>query len=263
MSAAVLLGAPPQVVTQTGVSAVLVVVLEQPEGFSFTRSVDVLVGGASALLVSFVLLPVDPIELVRRGAGPMVRELAGTLDDIAAAVKAGDREAAVQALRRARALDPLANAFAESLEAGRETAVAALPRRRALGALESYAEAGAQLDLAVRNARVIARGALRALEVGDNVPPAACAAIQALADAVRGLDPWFAEEAGPEAIRTAAVTAAEHAESVLEGTSNLSVSLIVGGVRAAAVDLLRGTGLTRDEALALVRNPPNVAEGPL
>ena len=253
MSAAVLLGAPPQVVTQTGVSAVLVVVLEQPEGFSFARSVDVLVGGGAALLISFVVLPVNPVVLVRREAGPVVAELAGTLEDVAAALAAGSRDQAVLALRRARELDPLAHAFADALAAGRETAVAALPRRRALTEMETFAAAGAQLDLAVRNARVIARAALRGVEVGDHIPPDACTAVAELGEAVRALGPWLEGSGDPEVVRTTAVRAAERANAVLETTANLSVSLIVGSVRAAAVDLIRGTGLSRDDALALVR----------
>ena len=42
MIAAVLLGGTAPMITQTGISAVLVVVLERPEGFEFSRSVDVL-----------------------------------------------------------------------------------------------------------------------------------------------------------------------------------------------------------------------------
>jgi Asp/Glu/hydantoin racemase len=41
---------------------------------------------------------------------------------------------------------------------------------------------------------------------------------------------------------------------VLEVTSNLQVSVIVGQVRAAAVDLLRSWGLEREEAEAMVRD---------
>jgi hypothetical protein len=40
---------------------------------------------------------------------------------------------------------------------------------------------------------------------------------------------------------------------VLDQTGNLSVSAIVVQVRSAAVDLLRGFGLTREEAERLIR----------
>ena len=253
MVVAVLLNAPPTVVTQTGVSAVLVVILEQPEGFSFSRSVDVFVGAGAALIMSFVVLPIDPLRLVRQAAQPILGEMAGTLEDVAAALEHKDREQAVDALRRARAADPLAHSFEEALAAGRETAIASLPRRRALPVLQEYGQAGAQLDLAVRNVRVIARGALRAIEVDDRVPPEACEALRDLAQATRAFGAWLNDETDPARTREHATRAAQTAGHVLEQTANLSVSLIIGAVRSAAVDLMRGTGLERDEALGLVR----------
>jgi uncharacterized membrane protein YccC len=253
MSLAVLLGGTPGVVGQTGTSAVFVVILERPEGFDFARTGDAAIGVASALVMSFLVLPLDPLRLVRGAAGPALTELAAVLDDIADALAARDHEAAQRALLRARGADPLAQDFAEALVAARETAVASLPRRRALGAVEAYASAGAQLDLAVRNVRVLARGALRAIEVGDNVPPMACDALRELAAAVRALEPWLHDPGAVDAVRCHAIAVARGASAVLDQTANLSVSVIVGGVRSTAVDLLRGTGLERELAVRLVR----------
>jgi hypothetical protein len=50
-----------------------------------------------------------------------------------------------------------------------------------------------------------------------------------------------------------AVRAAARATLVLEQTANLSVSVIVVQVRSAAVDLLRGWGLSRHDAERRVR----------
>ena len=252
---AVLLGGSPGVVGQTGVSAAFVVVLERPEGFDFARTGHAAIGVAAALLLSFVVLPLDPLRLVRGTAEPLIREIAQTLEDIAAALGDRDGPAARRALARARAADPLARDLGEALATGRETAVASLPRRRALTALDVYVRAGGQLDLTVRNVRVLARGAVRAIEVGDHVPPAACAALRELAEAARALSPWLRDPADVEGIRTHAVAAAREGAAVLEQTANLSVSVIVGGIRSAAVDLLRGSGLERDEAVRLVREP--------
>jgi uncharacterized membrane protein YccC len=253
MSVAVLVGGTPGVVGQAGTSSIFVVILEQPAGFDFTRTAHAAIGVASALLLSFLVLPLDPLRLVRGAAAPALSELAGVLDDIAAALEARDREATQRALLRARDADPLAQDFAQALVTARETAVASLPRRRALGAVEAYASAGAQLDLAVRNVRVLARAALRAVEVGDNVPPAACDALRELASAVRALEPWLHDPSAVDAVRDHATEAARGASAVLEQTANLSVSVIVGGVRSTAVDLLRGTGLERELAVRLVR----------
>ena len=256
MAIAVLLGGSVLAVTQAGVSAAFVVTLEQPDGFVFDRTYHAAVGSACALLVSFVILPLDPLRLVRSAAGPVLSELAGTLDDVAAALDAGDLDAAKHALMRARAADPLARDFVDALVTGRETAVAALPRRRALSAIDVYTQAGAHLDLAVRNVRVLARGAVRALEVGDHVPPGATAALRELAAAVRDLEPWLHDQSAGAAPRAHALAAAHEASAVLEQTANLSVSVIVGAVRSAAVDLLRSLGMERDEAVRLVREEP-------
>jgi hypothetical protein len=249
----VALGGSPGVVGQTGVSAAFVVALEDPEGFDFARTAHTAIGVTAALLMSYVVLPIDPLRLVRDAAGPVLAELAGTLDDVAAALAAHDPEAATAALQRARSTDPLAAQFAGALVAGRETALAALPRRRALEAIETYGAAGAQLDLAVRNVRVIARAARRVLEKGDRVPSEACEALRELAAAVRALEPWLRDHTEVEEIRRRAVAAAARADAALEQTANLFVTTIVVSVRSAAIDVLRGTGLERDEALALVR----------
>jgi hypothetical protein len=143
--------------------------------------------------------------------------------------------------------------FAEALSVGRETAAAAPPRRAAREPLALYAEAGGQLDLAIRNVRVLARGGIRAIEVEDNVPDEVALAIEELAEAVAALVPWLEDPDRVDEVRDPAVRAARRASEVLEHTTNLSVSVIVGQVRSTAVDLLRSTGMTPDEARALVR----------
>jgi len=50
-----------------------------------------------------------------------------------------------------------------------------------------------------------------------------------------------------------AVRAARTASAVLEQTTNLSVSVIVGQIRSTAVDLLRSTGMSPDDARARIR----------
>jgi hypothetical protein len=49
------------------------------------------------------------------------------------------------------------------------------------------------------------------------------------------------------------VRAAGRATLVLERTGNLSVTVVVAQVRSTAVDLLRGSGMSYDDALEAVR----------
>ncbi|HEY4096694.1 MAG TPA: FUSC family protein, partial [Baekduia sp.] len=65
-SVAVFLGGGPLLVTQAAVSAILVVTLQPPtHGLSFTRAADALIGCGVALILNFVIAPIDPVALVR------------------------------------------------------------------------------------------------------------------------------------------------------------------------------------------------------
>jgi hypothetical protein len=112
----------------------------------------------------------------------------------------------------------------------------------------------------VRNVRVLARGAIRALMLDENVPPGVSDALRDLAAATRALEAALDDESQIERVREAAVRAAARGTRVLEGTGNLSVSVLVGQVRSTAVDLLRGTGMSYDEAVRLVRRAAQEAE---
>jgi uncharacterized membrane protein YgaE (UPF0421/DUF939 family) len=256
MSAALLLGSGQMSAQQAAVSAALVATLQPPtEGVTFARSLDALIGGGIALLVNAVVLPADPVRLVRRAAAPVLFELAAVIEDVADALRRREPQAAQAALERGRRMDELQRDFEEALAVGRETARMAPPRRRALGTVEAHAAAAAQIDLALRNVRVLARGARRALELDENVPPDVADAIDDLARAVRALDAVLGgeESADVDAVREPALAAAARASLVLERTNNLSVTVIVGQVRSTAVDILRGSGLEFRDAADAVR----------
>ena len=254
MATAVFVGGGPILVTQAAVSAILVVTLQPPDqGIYWGRMIDAFTGGLLGIAVSIVL-PVHPLALARRTVRPLLDELAGALDDVAAALDTSDAGAAERALARARALDDKAGAFHSAVLAAGETARIAPPRWRTRDQLAQYATADPQLDNAVRNTRVLARGALRALQLGDHVPPGIGHALRDLATAVRGFDAALATSPDrSDVARAAAVRAAARATLVLERTGNLSVSVLVGQVRSTAVDLLRGLGLDGDDARAAVR----------
>jgi uncharacterized membrane protein YgaE (UPF0421/DUF939 family) len=261
MTAALLLGSGQMFAQQTAVSAALVATLQPPDdGVSFARAVDALVGGGVALAISSLVLPADPVRIVREAAAPVLEELAGVLDDVAAALRSRNREAVQAALDRGRGIDDLARELEDALAVGRETARMAPPRRKSLETVDSYADAAAQLDLAVRNVRVLARGARRAMDLDENIPTELCEAVANLAGAVRALAAALDDPGKAEAVRAPALRAAGQATVALERTGNLSVSVIVGQVRSTAVDLLRGTGMTYDEAADAVRAAAKEAE---
>jgi len=256
MAAAVFLGGGPLLITQAAVSAILVATLQPPtEGILHPpeRMIDAFIGGIVGIAVS-IALPVDPLALARQTLRPLLRELAQALEAVADALTDGDVPACERALAHARTLDAKSAAFHRAVLAAGETARIAPPRWRTRARVARYARADPQLDNAVRNTRVLARGALRALQLGDHVPPGLPRALRELARAVGGFDGALAGDAGAGPPRAAALRAAGRATLVLERTGNLSVSVLVGQVRSTAVDLLRALGLDGDEARAAVRD---------
>jgi uncharacterized membrane protein YgaE (UPF0421/DUF939 family) len=245
---AIFLGSGQMMANQAAVSAALVATIQPPtNGVNFTRFLDALVGGTIAVIVSGLVLPVNPLRTVRHAARPLLDELAATLDDVAVAILERDRKLAEAALVRARGIDGLTERFDEAVRVSRETTRYAPPRRRFRGQVEDYAEVASRIDLAVRNVRVLARGTIRAVRLNDNVPPEVAEAVRDLAAAVRACSE--AMESGDfEAVHAPALRAAAVASRVLEDTGNLSVSVIVGQVRSTATDLLAATGMSHDQA---------------
>jgi uncharacterized membrane protein YgaE (UPF0421/DUF939 family) len=250
MALALFLGSGHMLATQAAVSAALVATIQPPtDGFTFVRFLDSLTGAIIALIVNALLLPADPVAMVRRAVRPLLEELAATLDDVAEALLERDRGLAEAALRRARGLDELSTRFADAVVTSRETTRYAPPRRRLRGRVERYGDIAAQVDLAVRNVRVLARAAIRAVRLDENVPPPVSDAIRELAAAVRALADAIDRAGTMEQVREHALRAAATATRVLESTGNLSVSVIVGQVRSTATDLVAGTGLSPSEAV--------------
>ena len=263
-SVAIFLGSGQMLATQAAVSAALVATLQPPtDGISFARFLDALVGGGVALVINALVLPARPLDLMRRGAEPLLDELAAALEDVAVAVERRDRELAVASLERARAIDELSARFGEAVDVSRETTRYAPPRRRARGAVESYADAAGRIDLAVRNVRVLARGTIRALSLDENVPPEIAGALRDLAEAVRGLAGALEDPERDGDVREPALRAAAQATMVLEATGNLSVSVIVGQIRSTAADLLAATGMSYDQSAGAVRDAVREAEDAL
>lgn len=254
MTVAIALGGEPLFVSQAATSATLVATLPLPDHFTLARAVDAFSGGAVALAVGFLLLPIDPVRLVRSAAVDVLDELGALLAELAAAIRARDRDAVIDTLVRARGLDDATASLTQAAGVGLEVATYSPLRRRRRGGLVRYAHAAEQLDLAIRNVRVMARGALRAVDLADSVPPDVIDAVRDLGAAVRMLAPALDDPMLAGAAQEHAVRAAAAATRSLESTANLSTSAIVGQVRSTALDLLRALGDDRETAAAKVRS---------
>ena len=255
MLGATLVGGGTLLASQAGASAVLVATLQPPEGFDFTRSLDALVGSATALVVGALLLPIDPVRLVREGLGPVVDRLAAVLGLIADALEHRDARDTDRALAAVGRVDAEYQQLTATLSEAGDAARISLSRRGSLTRLDRYVVAVGELGLAMENTRALARGATRAIALDDSIPPEVPAAIHELATASRELATLLEDDdAAPS--REAALRAVRLANAVLAETTNLSAVHIVGQVRLVAVDLLRAGGVPRPEAQQAVRSAP-------
>ena len=253
MVAVILLGGGRLVITQAAVSAALIATVSAPDSLDLSRGIDSLVGGVVSLFFGLVLFPSDPVRLMRRHRTPLLEELASVLDEVRAALTAGDHDLAAAALGRARGLEPLAARYGEAAGVGIEIGRGSPLRRRSLAALRRNAMAADEIGLACGNVRVLARGAIRAADLHAHLPEQTVQAVGDLAVAVRALGPALDDPAAAGPAREAALQAAGRASLGLEQTANLSATVIVGQVRSVATDLLRAVGVAQDEATVEVR----------
>jgi len=249
MAAALMLGAGTILVNQAAISAILVVATLQPGSSpSPARFVDALIGGGVALLIGQVLLPRDPARTMARAAQPVVGDLAQALRATAQALRDGDEDRAREALLTARDTDDDLAVFFDAVSQARETFALRRPGRRTRERVPLYAQAAQQMDYAVRNTRVLARRALNAIRRGGAGPPELADAMDLLAEAVVELGRQLEDPEREVQTRRLALRAAVTASVVIDQDPGLSVMVIVGQIRSTAVDLLRGSGLSAEEA---------------
>jgi uncharacterized membrane protein YccC len=253
MAAALLLHAGQTLTTEAAVSAALVAtVAPEAHGFPPTRLLDALIGGAVALSFSQVLFPVDPVRVVREAAEAVLDELGETLGDIAAALERRDLEAAEHAMLRAGRISDLWSSFERALETGREAARFAPRRRQVRDHFTTYDDAGLPLNLAVKDIHVLARGAVRALTIGDQVPPRIVEALRELAYAVRRIAGRLGQPERAEALCDLALRATTLATSAVRRNESISANVLAGYTQATAADVLRTLGFDREAAHEMV-----------
>ncbi|MDQ3795285.1 MAG: FUSC family protein [Actinomycetota bacterium] len=253
MSAALLIRGGTGLVTEAGVSAVLVANLDPTTyGVSPDRFLEALVGGGVALAVS-AALPSNPSMRARQAARPVLEDLATALRDAAAALIGGDLPLAQSALSEARRIDTRVAQLREELDGGYQVARLSPARRRHLEYLAHYAVAADQLDLAVRDTRVLTRAAVTMVREKGAAPGELAEAILGLALAVEALVGYLEKPHHPVDARQFALGAAGEATSVLKVRNDLETSVLVGQIRSTAIDLLQAAGMDPYEALEALR----------
>jgi uncharacterized membrane protein YgaE (UPF0421/DUF939 family) len=260
MGTAIVLGGSEIVISEAGVSAILLVASNAQHGYSPNRILEAVIGGGVALVVGALLFPPDPALQVGRAVQAVFGELGRALERTASALAEGDTARGERGLAQARAIDALIDELEVALAAGLETARTAPQRFAARSEIVRYERSLRQVDLAVRNTRVLARRAVAATRRHGPAPSALAGAVDLLADAVDDLVVHLDDPARETESRGLALDAARRATSVLDTDHTMSTSAVVAQVRATAVDLLRGSGLSEDEAIAAMEALEPVGE---
>ena len=236
---------------QAGVQGIVIVALpvaaiDGPTG----RWTDALVGGSFALLVA-VLTPRDARRRARELAGASFSDLAQMLDTLAGGLRAGDAERMRDGLAQGRGTQGTLDDWAEVVRNARQAARLSPTARRYVPELARLERARTFADRAMRNARVIARRGLVAVENG--------ARDDRVADALAGLA--VASRRLGEALGQATNTADAAQVLTLVSTEldpadvqdpGWHLQTLVILMRSLTVDLLQSAGLSASEANRLL-----------
>jgi len=240
-------------VVQAASSAVLVATLTTTSGLPWTRFFDALVGGAVGLTVMTILLPLNPLTVVRRAADPALQALADGLHAVGAGLADCDSEAVQAALDGLRAAEARFAGLSAAVAAAGENVAFAPARWHTRGALAQYVDGATQITYALRNSRVLTRRVLTALGDDEKVPASLPVSIGLLGDAVDLLRQEWDKGVEPVAARERALRAAAESGQAYDEGVGFSLGVVVAQVRTAATDLLRASGIEHAEAPRLVR----------
>ncbi|QGW23123.1 MULTISPECIES: SDR family oxidoreductase [unclassified Dietzia] len=237
---------------QAAVAAVVVMVLVPVlETGPWVRLGDAVIGGAVAVVLTSVI-PHHPRHRVTAVAARHLDRFASVLialrDDLASGSLSG-------AERRLEEMDTLAAARQELLDAAsatRERLPAGPGRARAerRRALRASGRLGDRVVLLVTSGRALCRAGANLVRHGDPVDPAVVDALDHLVSAVEELRRWTTGSGDAELVRRLALGSAVSASATYAAPSSPAVSVAVGQIRSAVIDLLRITGMSQPEAVA-------------
>ncbi|MBN9605188.1 MAG: FUSC family protein [Actinomycetales bacterium] len=229
--------------------AVIVQLLPAPVAGPYSRTLDAVVGGVVALLVT-ALIPRAPLTAARRDRRALFGAIDEALGSLVDGLRDGDQAALDLALERLRRTQPALDAWTGSLDTARAVARVSPWLRGRLPELAREAASLTAIELAVRHLRTLTRraGIIARYRSGD---PALAGLVEQLRRAIGLLgqecdDPELAGSARSVLLGVAGRLSPEL--SLGEEAGDVAPASIVVMLRPLAVDLLVGTGMTFDEA---------------
>ena len=139
-----------------GLQAMLVQILPEPDGGVFVRSLDGIVGGVTALVITAVI-PRDPRGLARLDANKLFDIFLEAVDSLKLATRDVDIQVADETLRKVRRTQPLVDNWRMSLDSAISIARISPFLRKYRDELRGQVRLMRGMDLATRNLRVVVR----------------------------------------------------------------------------------------------------------
>ena len=223
-----------------GVQSMLVMLVPAPDGGVFVRSIDGVVGGVLALIVT-ALIPRDPRRIALADTRILRSILTEALDTVVSALRTADEPAASLALERLRRTQAVIDASGSSLDTALAVSRISPFLRRHLPALRQQAALNTGYDLAARHLRLITRRI--DFLVRDGVPrPELAELLVRLRDGLAGL---------PAREGLVSLAGDLDPEVLLPG-ADVTDTILVHLLRPLVVDLLVASGMPLDEARGLL-----------
>lgn len=235
------------ILVQSASSAILTIVFAAGAA-GWQRLVEALIGAGIALLIIQVLLPPNPVRMLRRSVKAVLADLASGLDDAARAMEHDDEDAARRAKERLWEEDEHLTDLAQARRFSRRVASRVLARRGWLSKVREEGENARMLKFLHVSCVLLLRAAF-SLTHADR---------ERFAPVMRGLTDslnTLAEDpTGRASLRTAAAQALDAVRPFEKSSpaTHPSLSTAVVAARMVAADVLIFTGSAPDEAVASV-----------
>jgi uncharacterized membrane protein YgaE (UPF0421/DUF939 family) len=231
------------------IQAMLVQILPEPDGGVFLRTLDGLIGGVMALIVT-ALIPRDPRGIARSDANKLFDFFTETLQSLRLALRDANKSLSNQALKNARASQPLIDNWRMSLDSALSISRISPFLMKHKSELRKQRMLMRAMDLATRNLRVIVRR-VNFLLKDDVARPYLADLCEQIAEAVTNIQEGLSEHEELELAREQLLEIIKQLDpkkfGIADQIREASVLLLL---RPLLVDLLCATGMTEDAARA-------------
>lgn len=235
--------------TQAGVQSVVIVTMPASavavDG-ALGRWSDALVGALLAILVTAVL-PVNITRRPRALARSALDQLSAVLTTLARGLRTGDPQLAADALAQGRGSQQALDSWASAMRSARDMVRVNPGLRGDRGTIHELSRAATLADRAMRNARVVSRRAVVAIEE-DGAAPDIAEHVQTLATAMTSLAAALGRGDPPEHARTTLVAVAGELAPERYAEDGWRKQTLVSLLRSLAVDGLEIAGMSHGQA---------------